>query len=72
MALRWAGLTHNFNCAGATAFARSQVIGQFRRRRRYFSCVLCFRDPIAFVFVFFEESLHGQQTIRRQPALHGA
>ena len=55
-----AWLTHNFKCAGAKTLAQSQVIGQFRMRRRYFSCVLCFRDPIAFVFVFFEESLHGQ------------
>jgi hypothetical protein len=31
-----------------------QVIGSFRALRRYFSGVLCFRDPIAFVFMCFK------------------
>jgi hypothetical protein len=31
-----AWLTHNFNGAGATAFAQRQVIGSFRRRRHAF------------------------------------
>jgi hypothetical protein len=52
MLLLRAWLTHNFKGAGAPAFAQRQVIGSFRRRWRYFSCVLCFRNPIAFVFVF--------------------
>jgi hypothetical protein len=37
-----------------------KVIGQFRVLRRYFSGLLCFRDPIAFVLCVFLGVLHGQ------------
>jgi hypothetical protein len=37
------------------------VIGQFRALRRHFSGLLCFRDPIAFVFMCFSGVLMGNK-----------
>jgi len=36
------------------------VIGQFRALQRLRSDLLCFRDPIAFVFMCFSGVPHGQ------------